>query len=110
MPPLLREIVRETLAREPDLEVVAEQDAGVDVHTAVDEAAADFVILGTHASARSIAAVVGAGRRLRALELHANGRDGVLYYLRPPRFSLSSPPPAALVRTIRAQPTWDEQP
>ncbi len=78
MPPLLREIVRETLAREPDLDVVAEHQASVDVARAVEEAEADFVIVSSDAAAHtSVAAVVGAERGVRALEVQSDGKESV---------------------------------
>jgi DNA-binding NarL/FixJ family response regulator len=107
MSPLLREIVRETLAREPDLLVVGEHEAGVDVAATVERDEADFVIVGSEATASAgVSSLVGGGRRLRALELHDDGREGVLYELRPHRVSLGEISPGALLRTIRAAPDW----
>jgi len=111
MPPLLREIVREALAREPDLDVVAEHEASVDVRRAIDEADADFVIVGADATARaSVASVVGAQRGIRAIEVQSDGTESVLYELRPQRVSLGEISPDALLRTIRTPPTWDGEP
>jgi DNA-binding NarL/FixJ family response regulator len=111
MPPLLREIVRETLAREPDLDVVAEYEAGVDVRRAVDDADADFVIVGADATARaSVASVVCGQRGTRAIEVRSDGRESVLYELRPHRVSLGEISPETLLRTIRTPPTWDGEP
>jgi DNA-binding NarL/FixJ family response regulator len=109
MPPLLREIVRETLAPEPDLHVVAEHGADVDVMRAVEEADADFVIVGTELSGRSVAEVGAGGWRVRGLELHVDGSEGVLYELRPHWVSVGELSPAALVRTIRAVSTGDDE-
>jgi len=111
MPPLLREIVRETLAREPDLDVVAEHEAYVDVARAVEEAEADFVIVSSDAAAHtSVAAVVGAERGVRALEVQSDGKESVLYELRPHRVSLGEISPETLLRTIRTVPTWSGDP
>jgi len=111
MPPLLREIVRETLAREPDLDVVAEYPAGVDVRRAVDESDAEFVIIGADATARaSVASVVGAQRGTRAIEVQSDGEESVLYELRPHRVSLGEISPETLLMTIRTPPAWDGEP
>jgi DNA-binding NarL/FixJ family response regulator len=108
MSPLLREIVRETLSREPDLDVVAEHAATVDIGEAVERGHADFVIVGEDArAAESVRALVASDRGLRALELHADGRESVLYELRPHRVALGELSPDALLRTIRAVPGWD---
>lgn len=110
LPPLLREIVRDALSREPDLDVVAEHPGDVDVRAAVAEADADFVIVGPQPSVSPVASVIAGQRRLRALELRAEGGEGVLYELRPHRVPLGEMSSAALLRTIRAFPTWDDEP
>ena len=112
MPPLLREIVRDTLAREPDLDVVAEHEADTDVRSAVDEADADFLIVGADATTAltGVAFVVGAQRGIRAIEVQSDGKESVLYELRPHRVSLGEMSPETLLRTIRTRPTWDGEP
>ena len=44
---------------------------------------------------------------LRALEVQSDGRESVLYELRPHRISLGEVSSDTLVRAIRAVPTWD---
>jgi len=110
MSPLLREIVRETLAREQDLDVVAEHEAGVDVRAAVERHHADFVIVGSDANAdEQIGSLLAADRGVRALELRADGRDGVLYELRPHRVALGEISPETLLHTIREAPAWNAE-
>ena len=107
MTPLLGEIVRETLAGEPDLEVVAEHDGDADLREALEHADADFVIVGSDAAAGGLVrALVEEGAARRALELLEDGKEGVLYELRPHQASLGELSPDALVRTIRAAPEW----
>jgi DNA-binding NarL/FixJ family response regulator len=111
MSPLLREIVREAIIHEPDLEIVAEHDADADVRAAIDKDDADFVIVGPDATANaSVASVVAADRGVRALELHDDGKESVLYELRPHRVALGELSSDTLLRTIRAVPTWDAEP
>jgi DNA-binding NarL/FixJ family response regulator len=111
VPPLLRDIVREALVREPDLDVVAEHEAGVDVREAIEQEGADFVIVGSDAAADDhVRTVVSASLGVRLLELHSAGSASVLYELRPHRVSLGAISRETLLRTIRAVPDWDEEP
>ena len=106
MAPLLREIVRETIVREPDLDLVAEHD-DVDVRAVVELDDPDFIIVGRDAAADSdVRSIVGAGRGVRALEVQSDGRESVLYELRPHRIALGEISSETLVRAIRAVPTW----
>ena len=50
MPPLLGDIVRATLARDPDVEILAEVASHDAIAPAVDRSDADVAILGTIAS------------------------------------------------------------
>ena len=111
MPLLLREIVRETLAREPDLDIVAEHDASADLRAAVERDGAHFVIVGSEATAdAAVHSLVAADLGVRALEVQSDGKESVLYELRPHRVPLGEISPETLLRTIRAAPTWDVQP
>jgi hypothetical protein len=107
MAPLLREIVREAIVREPDLELVAEHDE-IDVRSAVELDDPDFIIVGEDAVAdQDVRSLVRVGRGLRALEVQSDGRESVLYELRPHRISLGEISSDTLVRAIRAAPEWD---
>ena len=111
MSPLLREIVREALSDEPDLDVVAEHDAVADVGEAVARAAANFIIVGSDAATHdSVRAFVASTRGVRALEVQSGGKESVLYELRPHRVSLGEISTDTLLRTIRAAPAWDTEP
>ena len=109
--PLLREILREVISGEPDLALVAEHDAVVDVRKTVEREAADFVVVGRDAaSVDDVRAMVGAGLGVRALEVYSDGKESVLYELRPHRVSLGEISSETLLRTIRAAPTWAMEP
>lgn len=111
MPPLLREIVRETASREPDLEVVREHEAGVDLQAAVERDDPDFLIVGSEeATEGSVGSLISGGRRLRALEVRSDGRESVLYELRPHRVLLGEISPDTLLQTIRTPPGRDTEP
>ena len=108
--PLLREILREIISGEPDLALVAEHDAVVDVRKTVEREAADFVVVGRDAaSVDDVRAMVGAGLGVRALEVYSDGKESVLYELRPHRVLLGEISSDTLLRTIRAVPGWDAE-
>lgn len=100
MPPLLRDIVRETVIREPGLAVVAELSGDADLRAALDEVQAEFVIIGAQAPGGTAASVVAAQRVLRALEVDDDGRS-VLYELVPNRVGVDELSPEGLLRMIR---------
>jgi len=107
MAPLLRDIVREAIGREPDLDLVAEHD-DVDVRTVLELDDPDFIIVGEEAAAEhDVRALVGAGRGVRALEVQSDGRESVLFELRPHRIALGEISSDTLVRAIRAVPSWN---
>jgi len=109
MPPLLREIVRDAVAREADLELVAEHEDGPELREALARDGADFVIVGSDAAAAAcVTSLVASQRSMRALELRGDGRESVLYELRPHRVPLGEISAETLVRTIRGTPTWHE--
>ncbi len=105
MSPLLREIIREALVPEPDLEVVAEHEGPVDLRTAVEQNGADFVIFGADASDDSVQSLIAANSGVRAIEVSSDGRESVLYELRPHRVSLGEISSETLLRTIRDAPS-----
>jgi chemotaxis response regulator CheB len=107
MAPLLREIVREAIVREPDLDIVAEHDE-IDVRSAVELDDPDFIIVGEDVAAhQDVRRLVGVHRGLRALEVQSDGRESVLYELRPHRIALGEVSSDTLVRAIRAVPKWN---
>ena len=111
MPLLLREIVREALSDEPDLDVVREHEGSVDVVEAARASGADFVIVGSDAAAgEAVRSLVAPTRGVRALEVRSDGRESVLYELRPHRVSLGEISSETLLRTIRAAPSWEAAP
>jgi hypothetical protein len=90
--------------------VVAEHEAGVDVRAAVERRRADFVIVGFDANVdEAIGSLLAADRGVRALELRADGRDGVLSELRPHRVPLGEISPETLLHTIRETPAWNAE-
>jgi hypothetical protein len=57
-----------------------------------------------------VCALVGAGLGVRALEVHSDGKESVLYELRPHRVSLGEISADTLLHTIRTVPRWEAEP
>lgn len=100
MPPLLRDIVRETVTREPDLAVVAELAGDGNLRAALEGVEAEFVIIGAQAPEGTAASVVATQRVLRALEVDDDGHS-TLYELVPNRIGVDELSPDGLLRMIR---------
>lgn len=108
MPPILRDIVRETIARQPDMAVVAELDTDDALGPALAVTDADVVILGSSGSEDSTRPlqVLIARPQTCVLMLQTDGRHAALYELRPHRTRLGDVSPQALVDAIRARAAW----
>jgi DNA-binding NarL/FixJ family response regulator len=108
MPPLLRDIVRDSVAGERDLDVVADVRGDAALESALDRLRPDLVILGAGAPQDVAASLVEGARVRRALALDEEGQ-GVLYELRPQRVRLGEISKDALLRTIRTVATWEDR-
>jgi chemotaxis response regulator CheB len=109
MSPLLREILREALDREPDLAVVGDHDVVADLGVAVEQDGADVVIIGSNASESAhLRSLVATSCGVRVLELRSDGKDCVLHELRPHRVALGELSREGLLRTIRAARSRDD--
>jgi DNA-binding NarL/FixJ family response regulator len=103
MPQMLREIIREVVSPESDMEVAGEFSGTTDLLEAVERTRADFVITGTED-----ADVAGVGRllrmrpRLKVLAVAADGRQTYLYELRPQKVHLGEVSPQNLLDAIRS--------
>ena len=105
MPPLLRDIVRNAIAGEAGLDVVSER-ALAELQASVAEDDPDFVIAGSEAASQAVRTLVRGRCRLRALEVHDDGKECILYELRPHREALGEISRQKLVETVRAVPKW----
>ena len=110
MPRILREIVKDTIATDADMIVVGEYAESVRLRDAVARSAADFVITDARASGFDDVDVLLRERpRVRVLAIGENGRDTVLYELRPQKVRLGAVSPENLLETIRAAVRADAQ-
>lgn len=99
MPRILREIIEQAVADEPDMEIV---DAGdVPLREAVESSKADFVIAGADYNFAEVARVLDERPRLRVLAVAGDGREAFLYELRPTRTPLGEVSPRTIVDAIR---------
>jgi DNA-binding NarL/FixJ family response regulator len=115
MPALLGDIVRETLAAYPDVEVVAEVEARDGIASAVRRTGARVVVVGISPVGRLglsglLRDLLAEHPRLTVIALASDGRDGYVYRLRPHEVPIADLSPAALVQAIRATPAMGVHP
>jgi DNA-binding NarL/FixJ family response regulator len=101
MPRILREIIEQAVADEPDMEIVEIEGSGVPLRQAVATARADFVIAGADYDFGEVARVLDERPRLRILAVAGDGREAFLYELRPTRTPLGEVSPQTIVDAIR---------
>jgi hypothetical protein len=101
MPRILREIIVQAVADEPDLEIVPFEAHGVALRQTVKSGRADFVIAGADYDFHEVAQVLEERPRLRVLAVAGHGREAFLYELRPTRTPLGEVSPRTIVEAIR---------
>ncbi len=99
MPRILREIIEQAVADEPDMEIVEAGD--VPLGQAVESSMADFVIAGADYDFGEVARALDVRPRLRVLAVSGDGREAFLYELRPTRTPLGEVSPRRIVDAIR---------
>jgi DNA-binding NarL/FixJ family response regulator len=115
MPPLLGDIVRETLIHQTDLEVLAEVGTPSEIDSAVTSTNADVAILGIRPGDwatldQLLRALFTNHPRLRVIAIASDGRSGYVYQLEPRTIAIADVSPTALVQTIRAMAEKDVHP
>jgi DNA-binding NarL/FixJ family response regulator len=115
MPPLLGDIVRETLNRQTDFEVLAEVETPGEIMSAVRRTGAHVAIVGIASDAWT--SLSGLLRelfthhpRLTVIALSSDGRSGYVYQLQPRTVAIDDISPTSLVRAIRATAAMDVHP
>jgi hypothetical protein len=103
LPRVMREIIRDLLSDEQGLDLVVEAVADVDLSGLVDATRADVLVMSLRDAALPDAAsrVLESHPRVRLLGVVADGRDAILYELRPHHRSLGDVSPTALVAALR---------
>lgn len=102
MPRVLRDIVVQAVADEPDLEIVAFEGRSGTLRETVESSGADFVIAGADYDFAEVARTLDERPRLRVLAVAGHGREAFLYELRPTRTPLGEVSPRAIVEAIRS--------
>ena len=104
MPAMLLDIVAGILAAEPDLTVVDMLTDSTELKAAAERTQVDIVVTQQTSSAQEAGqiALLLPERQLKIVALTDNGRQGVLYELRPHRARLGDMSADRLVAAIRA--------
>jgi len=115
MPPLLGDIIRETLGRQPDVEVAAEVRVRTEIVSAVTDTHAHVAILGIAPDGWStlsqlLGELLGQHPRLTIIAIASDGRSGYVYRLLPRTVSIDDVSPTSLVQAIRATVAMDVHP
>jgi DNA-binding NarL/FixJ family response regulator len=97
---MLRDIVMESLAAEPDMQVAAEVATADDLLRSVERTRADVVVTGRDDSSLA-SALLRKQPQLKILAVADNGRESSLYEMRPQRVPLGEITPQRLVTEIR---------
>ena len=100
LPPMLRDIIAETIAMEPDMEVVAEVPDASSLMSSFERTEVGVVVVGRDDP--SLASMLLAQHpQLKILAVANHGRESSLYEMRPQREPLGEISPQRLVEEIR---------
>ena len=103
MPALLREMTRDVIAAQPWATVVAEYDSPVPLADAVRSTGANLVLVGDGPGVEDQAtALLTSARSVGIFAISDDGRESVLYELRPNKEPLGEVSAERLVDAIRA--------
>lgn len=103
MPKLMIEILRHSIAAEPDMTVV-EVAHGDDLGSAAQRMCADVVVVGRKSNERAdYSRLLRQQPRLRVLTIEDSGKTGALYELRPRRIPLGEISAHTLSKAIRGR-------
>ena len=115
MPPLLGDIIRETLGRQTDVEVAAEVGVRTAIVSAVTDTRAHVAIIGIAPDGWStlsqlLGELLGHHPRLTIIAIASDGRSGYVYRLQPRTIAIDDVSPSSLVQAIRATVAMDVHP
>jgi|ERR1043166_6469970 hypothetical protein len=104
MPPLLLEMLRDAIAKQPDMEIADARASADDLTALVERVGADILVLKRDRPTKRDGYNAALFRRphLRILEIVDQGRRGLLYELRPARIALGEISPQRLLDAIRS--------
>lgn len=100
---MLLNIITDTLAPQPDMDIVGEDPMAASLLDAAERSNADVVILARHGEGDGgYDELLYGCSRLKVIEIFGEGRYGSLHELRPRRVPLGEMSPPRLVDVIRA--------
>jgi hypothetical protein len=100
---MLHDIITDTIAPQPDMDIVGKGRAEMDLLAAAEQTNADIVIIarGVAAEANDYDELLRRHCRLKVLEIFAEGRYGSLCEMQPRRVALGEMSPPRLLEAIR---------
>ena len=100
---MLLGIIKDTIASQPDMDVVEMGGAGTNLLETAADANADVIILAREgvAEGASYRGLLAERPRLKVIEILESGRSGSLHEMRPCRIALGELSPAHLLNVIR---------
>jgi DNA-binding NarL/FixJ family response regulator len=115
MPSLLGDIVRETLAGHPDVEVLADVVTPGEIVSAVQRTRANVAVVGISPAdscglSGLIRELLAEHPRLTIVALASDGRNGCVYQLEPHAVAIADISPRALLQAIRGTPAMGVHP
>jgi DNA-binding NarL/FixJ family response regulator len=107
LPPLLRDIVRATLTRDADVEIVTQVDGRDEIASALERSEAHVAVLGVAPADWAglsvfLRALLAAHPRLTIIALASDGRSGYVYRLQPRGVVIDDISPISLAQAIRS--------
>jgi hypothetical protein len=102
---LLHDIVRDTLAAQPDMKVIGDAHDGGDLNPMLQAGNVDVVVVGAPRPEDFAVAIpiLLTSPRIKVLAIAISGRRAMLYRLRPHQIPLGDMSPQDLVGAIRAE-------
>jgi DNA-binding NarL/FixJ family response regulator len=102
MPPMLLDIVKDTLTTQAGMEIVGEAPHAADLVGALETTVADVAIIGgRRPDDVALSKLLSASPRLLVVMLSVDGRSAQVYQLRPHHSSIVDISPTGLVAAIR---------
>jgi DNA-binding NarL/FixJ family response regulator len=103
MPPMLLDIITDTIAPQPDMDIVAKGRIEMDLLDAAEQTNADIVITARSAATeyKDYDELLYRHCRIKVLEILDEGRYGSLCEMRPRRVALGEMSPLRLLEAIR---------
>jgi len=112
LPPLLRDIVRATLTRDADVEIVSEVALHQEIAPAVERTEGEVAVVGVAPSewvglSGFLRELLASHPHLTVIALASDGRSGYVYRLQPRGVVIDDISPRSLVQAIRAHTSAD---